>query len=51
MTVARFPQLAHWGAFTALVEAGRVIGCDTRSLRSPDSRPGDAYGFLGKYEN
>src|SRR6476646_10181151 len=28
MTVARFPQLAHWGAFTALVENGRVIGCE-----------------------
>ena len=28
MTVARFPQLAHWGAFTALVEGGRVIGCE-----------------------
>ena len=25
MTVARFPQLAHWGAFTALVENGRLI--------------------------
>src|SRR5437660_12314106 len=28
MTVARFPQLAHWGAFTALVEDGRVVGCE-----------------------
>ena len=28
MTVARFPQLAHWGAFTALVENGRLIGCE-----------------------
>jgi biotin/methionine sulfoxide reductase len=28
MTVARFPSLAHWGAFTALVEDGRVIGCE-----------------------
>jgi biotin/methionine sulfoxide reductase len=27
MTVARFPSLAHWGAFTALVENGRVVGC------------------------
>src|SRR6516225_2616113 len=27
-TVARFPHLAHWGAFTALVEDGRVIGCE-----------------------
>src|SRR6266511_2484208 len=28
MTVARFPQLAHWGAYTALVEDGRVVGCE-----------------------
>ncbi|MGA7487526.1 MAG: molybdopterin-dependent oxidoreductase, partial [Xanthobacteraceae bacterium] len=28
MTVARFPSLAHWGAFTALVENGRVVGCE-----------------------
>src|SRR5262249_52631400 len=28
MTVARFPHLAHWGAFTALVEGGRVVGCE-----------------------
>ena len=28
MTVARFPSLAHWGAFTALVEDGRVVGCE-----------------------
>ena len=28
MTIARFPSLAHWGAFTALVENGRVIGCE-----------------------
>jgi len=28
MTVRRFPSLAHWGAFTALVEDGRVIGCE-----------------------
>src|SRR5437763_5337868 len=28
MTVARFPSLAHWGAFTALVEGGRVVGCE-----------------------
>jgi biotin/methionine sulfoxide reductase len=28
MTVARFPQLAHWGAFTALVEDGRLVGCE-----------------------
>jgi biotin/methionine sulfoxide reductase len=28
MSVARFPSLAHWGAFTALVENGRVVGCE-----------------------
>ena len=28
MTVARFPTLAHWGAYTALVENGRVVGCE-----------------------
>ncbi|MBV8239707.1 MAG: molybdopterin-dependent oxidoreductase, partial [Hyphomicrobiales bacterium] len=28
MTIARFPHLAHWGAFTALVEDGRVVGCE-----------------------
>lgn len=28
MTVTRVPSLAHWGAFTALVEGGRVIGCE-----------------------
>jgi biotin/methionine sulfoxide reductase len=28
MTLARFPSLAHWGAFTALVENGRVVGCE-----------------------
>lgn len=26
MTIARTPSLAHWGAFSALVEDGRVIG-------------------------
>ena len=28
MTLKRFPSLAHWGAFNALVEDGRVIGCE-----------------------
>jgi biotin/methionine sulfoxide reductase len=28
MPVARFPSLAHWGAFTALVEDGRLVGCE-----------------------
>ena len=38
MTVARFPSLAHWGAFTALVENGRVIGCEPFS-RDPAPSP------------
>jgi biotin/methionine sulfoxide reductase len=28
MAIRRFPSLAHWGAFNALVEDGRVIGCE-----------------------
>lgn len=28
MTLKRVPSLAHWGAFTALVEDGRVVGCE-----------------------
>ncbi len=28
MTIARVPSLAHWGAFTAIVEDGRVVACE-----------------------
>src|SRR5579872_7631416 len=28
MTLKRFPSLAHWGAFNASVENGRVVGCE-----------------------
>lgn len=28
MPLARFSSLSHWGAFTALVEDGRVVGCE-----------------------
>jgi biotin/methionine sulfoxide reductase len=28
MTRKRFPGLEHWGAYTALVEDGRVVGCE-----------------------
>jgi len=28
MTLKRFPSLAHWGAFNALVDDGRVVGCE-----------------------
>jgi biotin/methionine sulfoxide reductase len=28
VTIRRYPQLAHWGAFTAVVEDGRLIRCE-----------------------
>ncbi|KAA8996079.1 molybdopterin-dependent oxidoreductase [Affinibrenneria salicis] len=28
MTIKRYPHLAHWGAFTAVVEDGRLIRCE-----------------------
>jgi biotin/methionine sulfoxide reductase len=28
MTVKRFPSLSHWGAFNAVVEDGRLVGCE-----------------------
>jgi biotin/methionine sulfoxide reductase len=28
MAPQRFPHLAHWGAFTAVVEDGRLVGCE-----------------------
>lgn len=28
MVVQRKPHLAHWGAFTALVEDGQLVGCE-----------------------
>jgi biotin/methionine sulfoxide reductase len=28
MTTRRFPSLAHWGAFNAVVEDGRVVACE-----------------------
>lgn len=28
MSIQKFPQLAHWGAFTAVVEDGRLIRCE-----------------------
>ncbi|QVQ24189.1 molybdopterin-dependent oxidoreductase [Achromobacter deleyi] len=27
-TLTRFPSLSHWGAYTALVRNGRVVGCE-----------------------
>ena len=38
MSIARFQSLAHWGAFTALVEDGRLIGCEPFSR---DPAPSD----------
>ncbi|MGE0036656.1 MAG: molybdopterin-dependent oxidoreductase [Xanthobacteraceae bacterium] len=38
MTTARFQSLAHWGAFTALVENGRLVGCEPFSR---DPAPSD----------
>ena len=29
MTLKRVPSLAHWGAFNALVEDGRLVGCSS----------------------
>jgi biotin/methionine sulfoxide reductase len=42
MTVARFPSLAHWGAFTALVENGRLVGCEPFARDPAPSRMLDA---------
>lgn len=28
MTITRYPSLAHWGAFTAVVEDGKLIDCE-----------------------
>ncbi|MFC3394589.1 molybdopterin-dependent oxidoreductase [Brenneria rubrifaciens] len=28
MSIKRYPHLAHWGAFTAVVEAGKLIRCE-----------------------
>jgi biotin/methionine sulfoxide reductase len=38
MTITRIPSLAHWGAFTALVEHGHVIGCEPFA-RDPSPSP------------
>jgi biotin/methionine sulfoxide reductase len=35
---ARFPSLAHWGAFTAVVENGRVVRCEPFA-RNPAPSP------------
>ena len=28
MSITRYPQLAHWGAYTAVVEDGKLIRCE-----------------------
>ena len=32
MTPTHFPSLSHWGAFTALVDGGRVVACEPFAL-------------------
>ena len=27
-TISRFPTLSHWGAYTAVVQGGRLAGCE-----------------------
>lgn len=38
MTIRRYPHLAHWGAFTAVVEDGRLIRCEPFA-NDPDPSP------------
>jgi len=38
VTVRRYPQLAHWGAFTAVVEDGRLVRCEPFAA-DPDPSP------------
>ena len=38
MTIQRFQQLAHWGAYTAVVEDGRLIACESFE-RNPAPSP------------
>jgi biotin/methionine sulfoxide reductase len=38
VTPDRYPSLAHWGAFTALVEEGRVVGAEPFAL-DPNPSP------------
>ncbi len=37
MTIKRYPQLAHWGAYTAVVEDGRLIRCEPYSADADPS--------------
>ena len=38
MTIRRYPSLSHWGAFTAVVEDGRLLGCEPFE-RDPSPSP------------
>lgn len=38
MSIKRYPQLAHWGAYTAVVEDGRLIRCEPFA-DDPDPSP------------
>ena len=38
MSIKRYPQLAHWGAYTAVVEDGRLIHCEPFA-DDPDPSP------------
>lgn len=37
MSIKRYPQLAHWGAYTAVVENGRLIRCEPYSADADPS--------------
>ncbi|MBU9821303.1 molybdopterin guanine dinucleotide-containing S/N-oxide reductase [Rahnella sp. BCC 1045] len=37
MSIKRYPQLAHWGAYTAVVEDGRLIRCEPYSADADPS--------------
>ena len=38
MTATRSPSLSHWGAYTAVVENGRVVACEPFA-RDPQPSP------------
>ncbi|EIC84273.1 molybdopterin-dependent oxidoreductase [Serratia sp. M24T3] len=37
MSIKRYPQLAHWGAYTAVVEDGRLVRCEPYSADADPS--------------
>jgi len=43
MSIKRYPQLAHWGAYTAVVEDGRLIRCEPYSA---DADPSPLLGSM-----